>query len=1083
MPKGKKSTQKKGKLIIESSSTSSSERKKSKKVGKKNGTRKKKLLIIESSSTPSFKEKIEILNPEKNEGITKTDLKISQDITQMSKLPTGRLNEKFIELMEQLADIMLKQGEPFRARAYQKAQETIMAYPGDIMSPNDLKGKPGIGSTIMEKLNEYVETGTLKVLEREKNNPVNILAEVYGIGPKKAKELVDNGITSISQLRENQQMLNDIQKVGLRYYEDVLKRIPRSEIEDYKKIFESDFKKVATSDSKFEIVGSYRRGAQSSGDIDVIITSDSPKVFINFIDELIKKKIILEILSRGPTKCLVMAKIPSSDSVRRVDFLYTGLEEFPFAILYFTGSKIFNTVMRHIALEKGYTMNEHGINKMEGKKKGDKVAHHFRSEEDIFDFLGLEYKAPTERTDGRAVIKTNKPGSKLVIEESSSEEYVLPAAKKVVKKVTPAKALLIESDSEDEEEIDQSVVDIAKNFKKNGISVLDSLNENQLSSILREANKAYYNQQPFMTDNEFDIVKEYIEKKYPSNKAIVEIGAQVERNKVALPYHMGSMDKIKPDTAALANWMAKYRGPYLLSCKLDGVSGLYTTEGTAPKLYTRGDGKVGQDVSHLIPHLRLPKTKGVVIRGEFIIPKAVFDSKYKTKFANPRNMVAGIINHKTINEAINDLHFVAYEVIVPVKKPSEQMGFLSTLDVEVVLWKTESALTNELLSETLVEWRKNYAYEIDGVIVTNDAKYTRKAGNPEHAFAFKMVLSDQIAEAKVVDVIWTASKDGYLKPRVQIEPINLGGVRIEFATGFNGSFINDNKVGVGAIIELIRSGDVIPHIRKVTTPAEQAKMPSVPFKWNDTHVDIMLEDLDSDETVKEKNITGFFRGIGVEGLSSGNVARIIQAGYDTVPEIIKMDVDDLLQVEGFKDKTANKLYNGIKEKIDAASLVTIMSASNMFGRGFSEKKLELIMDSYPNVLLSKESDAQKVARISAIKGMAEKTAEAFVERIPDFINFIKEAGLVKKLAQEITEKKPVDESHPLFGKTIVMTGFRDTHIQEAIKNVGAKLGSSVSKNTFIVLVKDKDEDTGKAADARKLGVTLMTPEEFSNKYL
>ena len=241
-----------------------------------------------------------------------------------------------------------------------------------------------------------------------------------------------------------------------------------------------------------------------------------------------------------------------------------------------------------------------------------------------------------------------------------------------------------------------------------------------------------------MTDNEYDIVKEYIEKKYPSNKAIIEIGAQVQRNKVTLPYPMGSMDKIKPDTSALANWMAKYSGPYILSCKLDGVSGLYTTEGSTPKLYTRGDGKVGQDVSHLIPHLRLPKTKDIVIRGEFIIPKAIFDSKYKTKFANPRNMVAGIINHKTINEAITDLHFVSYELIVPVKKPSKQMIFLSTLDVEVVLWKTETNLTNELLSETLVEWRKNYVYEIDGVIVTNDAKYTRKAGNPDHAFAFKL---------------------------------------------------------------------------------------------------------------------------------------------------------------------------------------------------------------------------------------------------------------------------------------------------------------------------------------------------------
>jgi len=972
--------------------------------------------------------------------------------------------------MEQLADIMLKQGEPFRARAYQKAQETIMAFPSDILSTEQLKGQPGIGATIMEKLNEYVETGTLKVIEREKVNPVNILADVYGIGPKKAKELVDNGITSIEQLRANQQLLNDIQKVGLQYYEDILARIPREEVEQYESIVAAEFKKFATQKSRFEIVGSYRRGAQSSGDIDMIITSDSPKVFVNLIDSLIKKDIILEVLSRGPTKCLVIARIPGSTMARRVDFLYTSLEEFPFAILYFTGSKIFNTVMRHQALQMGLTMNEHGLYKMDNKKKGEKVNHIFREEKDIFDYLNMEYKAPNERTDGRAVIiKKAKP--QLLIEESDSdsdsEEFVLEKKAVVTKK---------------DEEIDQSIIQLANDFKKNGISVLEQLNENQLSTILRESNKAYYNQVPFMTDNEYDIVKEFIEKKYPTNKAIVEIGAQVERNKVSLPYPMGSMDKIKPDTGALGNWSTKFKGPYVLSCKLDGVSGMYTTEGPEPKLYTRGDGLVGQDVSHLIPYLRLPKTKGLVIRGEFIIPKWTFDTKYKTKFANPRNMVAGIVNHKTINEAVNDLHFVAYEVIKPNKKPSEQIQLLSTLDVEVVLWRLERTLSNEMLSEKLVEWRKNYAYEIDGVIVANDSLYEKKAGNPEHAFAFKMVLSDQIAEAKVVDVIWAASKDGYLKPRVQIEPINLGGVRIEFATGFNGAFINDNKIGVGALIELIRSGDVIPYIRKVITPASSSKMPSVPYKWNDTHVDIMLEDIESNETVKEKVLTGFFRGIGVEGLSAGNIARIIEAGYDSVPAILNMDISDFLEVEGFKEKMATKLHDGIAEKVEAASLVTIMSASNIFGRGFSEKKLELIMDAYPTVLLTKESDAQKIAKITQIKGMAEKSAEAFVERIPDFIQFIKDAGLVKKLAPE--KKKDVDAAHPLFGKSIVMTGFRDADLQNRIKEVGAKVGSSVSKNTFILLVKnlEEGEDTGKAAEARKLGIQIMTPQQFIEKY-
>ena len=1075
----------KKKLIIESSSSSSlkkgfkktkkkaqAQTKKDKPEKAKQQTKKRKLII--ASSTTS-----EIENKNEN----KTDLNISEQITKMPL--TIRLNEKFIDIMEQLANIMLKQGEPFRARAYQKAQETIMAHPTDILSPDDLKGKPNIGATIMEKLNEYVQTGTLKVLEREKNNPVNILADVYGIGPKKAKELVDKGVTTIAALRANQDtLLNETQKVGLKYYEDILKRIPRSEIEEYKTLFTREFlkakaeeakaeeakaeeakaEKAQAEEAKMEIVGSYRRGAESSGDIDVIITSNNPVIFTNFVDSLIKTGVIQEVLSRGPTKCLVITKLPNKETSRRVDFLYTTPEEFPFAILYFTGSKIFNTVMRHEALAKELTMNEHGLYSLVGKKKGEKVNHIFRTEKDIFDYLGLEYKAPHERTDGRAIIKASESGAS---NEEAEESVQSEASNEVV----------------EENVVEKNI----KNFKKNGITVLQGLNEHQLTEMLSIANILYRNLQPIMTDNEYDILQDYITEKYPSNQEVSKIGAPVEKNKAQLPYEMGSMDKIKPDTAALSNWTKKYPGPYVLSCKLDGVSGLYSTEEKIPKLYTRGDGKVGQDVSHLIPHLRLPKSKGIVIRGEFIIPKSIFETKYKKIFANPRNMVAGIVNQKTVSEAVNDIHFVAYEVIKPVLKPSDQMSFLRVQNVETVLNKTTIALTNEMLSDTLVEWRQTYTYEIDGVIVTDDKNYSRKSGNPDHSIAFKMVLSDQIAEAKVVDVIWTPSKDGYLKPRVQIEPINLGGVRIEYATGFNGAFINDNKVGIGAVIELIRSGDVIPHIRKVTTPAEEAKMPSVPFKWNDTHVDVLLEDIHGDETVKEKIVTGFFRGIGVEGLSSGNIARIIDTGFDSVPKIIKMTVPDFLTVDGFKEKTATKLYNGIKEKLSTASIITIMSASNIFGRGFSEKKLELIIEAYPDVLVSKETTQEKIRKIADIKGMARKTAEAFVQAIPNFIQFLRETNLTDKIqAQSVLQQNKIeekDQSHPLFGKTIVMTGFRDAAIQEALKNVGAKLGSSVSKNTFVVLVKDLEEDTGKAGDAKKLGIKLMTPEEFKAQYL
>jgi NAD-dependent DNA ligase len=246
-----------------------------------------------------------------------------------------------------------------------------------------------------------------------------------------------------------------------------------------------------------------------------------------------------------------------------------------------------------------------------------------------------------------------------------------------------------------------------------------------------------------------------------------------------------------------------------------------------------------------------------------------------------------------------------------------------------------------------------------------------------------------------------------------------------------------------------------------------------------------LENIDTDETVREKNITGFFRGIGVEGLSSGNVARIIQAGFDTVPKIIQMNVDDFLQVEGFQMKMAKKIYDGIRERLLTASLVTIMSASNIFGRGFSEKRLDIIMESWPEVLVSKDSNDYKIQKIAAIKGMATKSAEAFVERIPAFIEFAGEAGLLQKLKHDSNKmgEKAVDTSHALFGKTVVFTGFRDPALQATLKQLGVKFGASVSSKTFAVIVKDADEDTGKVLEAKKLGVPVMTGEQFVATYL
>jgi NAD-dependent DNA ligase len=335
----------------------------------------------------------------------------------------------------------------------------------------------------------------------------------------------------------------------------------------------------------------------------------------------------------------------------------------------------------------------------------------------------------------------------------------------------------------------------------------------------------------------------------------------------------------------------------------------------------------------------------------------------------------------------------------------------------------------------------------------------------------------------VVDVEWTASKDGYLKPIVHVQPVNVGGVTIKKATGFNADFIEKNKIGIGAIVQIIRSGDVIPYIKSVTTPATSPKMPLIPYIWNTTHIDIMLENAQEDMGVRTKQITGFFQALGVEGIGEGNVKKMVQAGFDRICKITAMSESDFVKVEGFQEKSAKKFVSGIREKIEMASLPLLMSASNVFGRGFGQRKTELIMKHYPNVLDIQERDPIKVAKI---EGMARKTAEEFVSHIPTFIEFLHECHLEDKLTRTETinpSNETLDTSHTLYDKTVITTGFRSKELEERLKKVGAKIGSSVNKSTFAVIVKDKESTTGKIKEARTLGIPVFTEDEFVTNYL
>ena len=1034
-------------------------------------------------------------------------------------------NNIFADLLSRLSDAMSRTGEPMKARAYKKGEETILGFTTEIKSVGDIKGKPGIGEAITKKLQEYLDTGKIKVLDDEENKPERVLTDIYGIGPKKAKELVEQGIISIDILRQRQDVLNEVQKKGLLYYEDILKRIPRDEIVEYEQIFKENFR---DQKGHFEIVGSYRRGLATSGDIDVIIGSPTPSTYDSFLDTLIQQKIIIEVLSRGKNKCLVVAKLPESRTFRRVDFLYATPEEYPFSVLYFTGSKGFNAVMRGHSLTRGYSLNEHGFTiincENKCKTKGERLSRTFHSEKDIFDFLELSYKDPQERVDGRAIIsapivkasmepiiqekekktrKKREPKAKkppnpqslstvsAPIQLHSSEEPIIQEKEKKTRKKRESNKDIKKSSSIVNTEEMTSLHGTIIAFKQNGISVIESLSKDTLNKIVKYANDAYYNENPVLTDNEFDIIKEYLEKKAPTAEVLQEVGAPIQgKNKVDLPFEMASMDKIKPDSGALKGWVAKYGGPYVLSCKLDGVSGMYVCDQAGKyKLYTRGNGLIGQDVSHLIKVLKLPAIqKGMAVRGEFILPKKVFQTKYAADFANARNLVSGMINRKSVDEKSKDLHFVTYEVVQPSMKPSDQMRTLQNTGFETVMNRSVDQLTNEFLSALLLELRKDYEYEIDGVIVSNDAIYERQSGNPDHAFAFKMVISDQVAEAKVVDVIWEASKDGYFKPRVRIEPIHLGGVKIEYATGFNGKFIEENKIGIGAVIMMVRSGDVIPYIQSVSTPAEKAKMPSVPYIWNKTNVDVLLENPDDDETVQEKNVTAFFVSLEVDGLAKGNIKKLFKTGENTVAKILKMSVTDFEKVEGFKTKISEKIHKSIQTKIQEASLLDIMVASGKLGRGLGERKIKPILDKYPDVLVSAHSSDIKESMLQEVAGIGKENAREFVKNIPEFLEFLGKCGLENKLrdplgGQNVIKVNVKDMSHPLFGKKIVMTKVRDKEIIDFLTRVGALLEDSIKKDTVVLIVKSKEDVSNKTEYAQKNGIPTMTPDEFKQIYI
>jgi DNA polymerase/3'-5' exonuclease PolX len=307
--------------------------------------------------------------------------------------------DKVLEIFTLLEKYYKSNYDTFRTKTYMSLNKILKTLTSDSeLEPINLKKIKGIGQGTIDRIKEIIDTGTLQEYEKlkDKKSPLEEFLKIHGVGKQHAKKLFGEGFKTVDDLRKCENIkdyLNDTQLKGLYYYDDMLVRIPYEEIQKHE-VYLKDILYKIDPKAELTIAGSYRRKNKDSGDIDLLLKASNKGIYDKFIDTLVKEDYLTCQLARGNKKYMGMGKIDISPCHRRIDIMYTKPVEYPFAILYFTGSGDFNVRMREDALKQGYTMNEYSIKHTENKQKVDKI---FLEEKEIFDFLGYEYLNPENR--------------------------------------------------------------------------------------------------------------------------------------------------------------------------------------------------------------------------------------------------------------------------------------------------------------------------------------------------------------------------------------------------------------------------------------------------------------------------------------------------------------------------------------------------------------------------------------------------------------------------------------------------------------------------------------------------------------
>lgn len=341
-----------------------------------------------------------ILNPKTGRCVLKSGA-IGKVLQALVKEPIKKEKKNYkFEIIQHLTEIknfLSQKNDYYRIKAYSNVLTQLYGYKTPIYTFEDFEKNIKAGEKIKAKVKELIETGSIRyeeinIKKDEIYNFKEELKNVYGIGPTKINELISKGMTSIEMLKKNQHLLNEKQKIGLVYYEDLKKRIPINEFNKHKKILEDDLIYDNGDGPIYDFVGSYRRGSDSMGDIDLIIMENPNFNLEDYINYININGYILETLALGKHKFMGIVKLGKNYPARRLDILVAPKNEYYYSLLYFTGSADFNVGFRnYVKSNFNLSLSEHGLKGLKTK------APIIKSEEDIFNYFKIPFVKPEDR--------------------------------------------------------------------------------------------------------------------------------------------------------------------------------------------------------------------------------------------------------------------------------------------------------------------------------------------------------------------------------------------------------------------------------------------------------------------------------------------------------------------------------------------------------------------------------------------------------------------------------------------------------------------------------------------------------------